>query len=133
MLVVLSLLGFGIGLIFFGFWVDNNVNIDRDGEPFQVGGALLLFAGLAFGIVAIATQVRKPFEYLDKVQERAIIVYRVENETDGSIITQNPQVYDAILQFNKDVIFAQTYHDNIWIGWFVNDKLAELDPITLGD
>lgn len=47
--------------------------------------------------------------------------------------SQNPELYEAILEFNSSVMTTRYASENLWFNWFVYAPIGELDPITLGD
>lgn len=127
MLLVLSL--FVLVVLF--AWAIDKFDWDEDVWAAWFFISLLPFIGvlLAVGEIQICGQ----FNYINKTAEREVLVYRLENETSESIITQNPELYEAILEFNSSVMTTRYASENPWFNWFVYAPIGELELIDLGE
>lgn len=39
----------------------------------------------------------------------------------------------AVSEYNYEINYEKTYQNNFWLGWFVNDDLAEMELINIED
>lgn len=135
----------GIGLMISAKIVgikEGKENSWRYDEPYPaldyIRGGIGLGFIIAFGFILFIESIilfcnRLPVHeqvyYEDMVEQREILEYRLENE--DATLNGNNELYNDILDFNKDLRKHKTYSDSIWIGWFYNQKIQEIDYIDL--
>lgn len=88
------------------------------------GFALLL--SLAFTLIA---QIPKQKDYETALYERQVIEYRLENKSEN--VVGNELLYEDIVEYNNTLRSHKRYHDNFWLNWFYNDKIATIEYIEI--
>lgn len=88
------------------------------------------FVSLVSGGIAIETQVTKDVEYEQKLYEKQILEYRLENCED---LYGNELLYADITKFNNELRNTKHWANNLWTSWFYNDKVATIDYIEIGN
>lgn len=84
---------------------------------------------ICVGIPILCIQIPKVKNYEQKMYEKNVLEYRLENYNQNLI--GNELIYNDIVEFNKSIRNAKRYSDNFWIGLFYNDKIAEIDYIQI--
>lgn len=96
----------------------------------SLGSSLLAIGVIATTVIAIlffVIQVPKQVNYENAVAKREALEYRLEHREEN--IVGNEMLYSEITEFNNGLRGKKRYADSPWIGWFVNDKIAEIDYI----
>lgn len=88
------------------------------------------FVSLVSGGIAIQTQVTKDVEYEQKIYEKQVLEYRLENCED---LQGNELLYADITKFNNELRNTKHWANNLWTSWFYNDKVATIDYIEIGN
>ena len=127
MFLIILLFVLFVGAITLTSWADYE-GWDGVGVFGGVLSILFLFGFLFFGVCAIFTQVNVKPEYEAMVQERKVIEYRLYKEDD---ITGNDDLYSCIVAFNSKVVESRTMKDNLFVNWFYNPLLADLELIEV--
>lgn len=94
-----------------------------------IGGTAIAVCG--FICLCINTDINVDLKYQNMLLKRKSIEYRLEQaESKDSFMTNIGVYYDAV-QFNNNLRAYKTYTHNFWVGWFWEDKPAELEYIEL--
>lgn len=89
-------------------------------------GAGIIGIILCLLIIAVV-QIPKQAKYEKAVMRREMLEYRLEHKEDEQ--SGNELLYSDILQFNQNLYSAKKWSKNLWVNWFWNEKIAELDYI----
>lgn len=81
------------------------------------------------GCLLIPVQAKKQENYEKTVMERDMLEYRIKNYDDN--LTGNELLYSDILSYNQKVYVNKKWSQNLWVNWFWNEKIAELDYIDI--
>jgi high-affinity nickel permease len=110
------------------FWI---IGVKQTSFGLEMGGAIsTLFSGMLFVVASIVllvvqTTAKKEFE---KVKyEKEVLEYRLE--TEG--LSGNEFLYKDIVEFNNSLRDTKYYYNGIWINWFTNKYIAEMDYIEI--
>lgn len=90
-----------------------------------VGGVATLTCSLLILTVQIPAQV----DYENKLYEREMLEYRLSQKEANEI--GNELLYNDIVTFNNELRSVKQYSDNVWVNWFVNQKIATIDYIDV--
>lgn len=123
-ILFLSLLILIVGIIIICSKKDITSAIHFVGDLLVVFGVAISFT---LGAAIIAIQTKKNAEYQSALYEKEVIEYRIENIDNNTV--GNELLYNDIVQYNNNLRKAKMFSNNLWINWFVNDKLAEIDYI----
>lgn len=123
-ILFLSLLILIVGIIIICSKKDVTSGIHFVGDLLVIFGAAISFT---LGGSIIAIQTIKDAEYQSALYEKEVIEYRIENIDNNTV--GNELLYNDIVQYNNNLRKAKMLSNNLWINWFVNDKLAEIDYI----
>lgn len=83
---------------------------------------------VCLSIIAIV-QIPRQIDYENILYEREMLEYRLENQDKN--IVGNELLYREITEFNNDLRCYTRYSDNLWINWFHNQLIAEIDYIDI--
>lgn len=83
----------------------------------------MVFAGMAIG-----TKVNCDVDYENKLAEKQMIEYRIEQDEE---IAGNELLYTQIVEFNNSLRKTKKWSSKPWTSWFHNHKIAEIDFIEL--
>ena len=124
LLTIIIALIFTLSLIF--------IIVDRYGDSLLnlIGWIVSAISGVVLFtmiIVIAVIQIRSYDEYKQAVSERETIVASLEASESPEFITT------SVISFNNKVISAKHWTGNVWIGWFVNERLNTLDEIYIND
>lgn len=99
-------------------------------------GILGLFMSIlsVFGVVitvvlSLVNQIPKQKDYETALYERQVIEYRLENKSEN--VVGNELLYEDIVEYNNTLRSHKRYHDNFWLNWFYNDKIATIEYIEI--
>lgn len=93
-------------------------------------GLVLGTIGVVTSLVIICcTQIPKNLHYEKALYEREMLVYRLENQDEN--IVGNELLYREITDFNNDLRSEKKLADNLWVNWFINEKIATIDYIEV--
>lgn len=97
--------------------------------PFWLGAILsiifILFAGGFLIDGRCPRSVDK--KYQEAMIEREALVYRLDHKDE--LIIGNEVLYKDITTFNQKINNYKLDRDNPWINWFIDPKLASIEPI----
>lgn len=85
----------------------------------------LLFATIGI----IDAQVNKDVRYQNKLYEREMLEYRIDNMEDN--LVGNEMLYKDIVEFNNDLRDVKKWANNPFTNWFYLEDIASLDYIEL--
>ena len=115
------------------------IAIDGVDHPLAVGGIcggiLALGAVIISSLCAIFTQAYIDADYEKMLLRKEVLEFRIEHE-DNVVIpydNESDNLYDAIKEFNIEILDTRTHKDNWFIGVFYNSKIATIDYIDLGE
>jgi hypothetical protein len=102
-------------------------------DGFDIVGGVSIVIGVCFLVVlsvfGICIQCLKTKEYDEYLYKRQVLEYRLEKQDEN--LTGNELLYSDIVEFNTTIYKAKRYSKNLWINWYVNDKLATIDYIEI--
>lgn len=114
---------FFVLLIVLGF-----ILADKFISDFCIPVLVVGIVGTILCVVAIAcVQIPKQSKFEKAVMRREMLEYRLEHKEDDR--AGNELLYSDILKFNQDLYSAKKWSKNLWVNWFWNEKIAELDYI----
>lgn len=125
-LLAIFILIIGIAfLIIYDKWLCWKDSLAIIGVTCVIIGAIcsVVFAGMAIG-----TKVNSDVDYENKLAEKQMIEYRIEQ---GEEIAGNELLYTQIVEFNNSLRKTKKWSSNPWTSWFYNAKIAELDYIEI--
>lgn len=121
--ITMLILGIALGALIYKDWAP---------EWFDWGSFALALVGVAGTIgcviLIIVNLCYVNIDYEDKVAERQMLEYRIENYEDA---VGNELLYDDIVEFNKDLRHTKRFYNSPWTNWFNNWKVAEIDYIGI--
>lgn len=125
-ILFLSLLILIVGIIIVTICSKKDITSDIRfvGDVLVILGVVISFT---LGTVIIAVQTTKDIGYESALYEKEVIEYRIENIYNN--VVGNELLYNDIVKYNNNLRKAKMLSNNLWINWFVNDKLAEIDYI----
>lgn len=88
-----------------------------------------IFASLFVGIGIIDVNANKEVNYQNKLYEKEMLEYRIDNMEDS--IVGNEMLYNDIVEFNNELRSVKKWANNPWTNWFYNQDIAEIDYIEL--
>lgn len=107
------------------------IGVKQTSFGLEMGGALsTLFSGmllLVALIVLLVVQLTAKKEFEKARYEKEILEYRLE--TEG--LTGNELLYKDVVEFNNSLRDTKYYYNGIWINWFTNKYIAEMDYIKI--
>lgn len=80
-------------------------------------------------VFLVCVQAPKHKNYETALYERQVIEYRLENKSEN--IVGNELLYEDIVEYNNTLRSHKRYHDNFWLNWFYNDKIATIEYIEI--
>lgn len=80
------------------------------------------------GIGAIVNVIFVDIEYEDKLVEKQMIEYRIEQSEN---LAGNELLYTQIVEFNEDLRHTKRWVKNPWTSWLNNWKVAEINYIEV--
>lgn len=107
------------------------------GEKYD-GLNVLAGLSLAFGIVGIifcipiisVVQINRQIDYEECLYEKEVLEYRLEYKDE--IVVGNELLYQEITDFNNKLRVTKRYANNLWVNWFFNQLIADIDYIDIG-
>lgn len=123
-LVVLLLIILGCVLIHYGS--GNNDNALGAGIMLVVVFSLI---GVVLGVMIIGTQSTWELDYENKIYEKQVLEYRLEQVDDN--ITGNEMLYNDIVAFNNGLRETKRWANSPWTNWFFNTDVATIDYIEI--
>jgi hypothetical protein len=105
--------------------------LDRWHESIVGMLSVVLATGILLGctIVIMTVQIPAENDYQKMLYEKEVLEYRIENEENN--IVGNELLYNDIVEFNNALRDEKYYADNLWVNWFHNAKIAEIDYIEI--
>lgn len=86
--------------------------------------------GLIFCLCFIlGNQINKNLTYEERIYEKYILEYRLEHKNED--IVGNEMLYNDIVKFNNSLRFSKKYKDSLWLNWFINEQVANIDYIEV--
>lgn len=119
-LIIVGIIGY---IVFFKLWSDCGFFISVISI---ILGAIVLLTSLCFIGKA---QINKDIKYENKLYEREVLVYRIENEDAHT--TGNELLYRDIVDFNNGLRATKKWANNPWTSWFFNEDIATIDYIEI--
>lgn len=106
-------------------------------EEYERGmfGIVCIVAGIVIAVIelivilSIRLPIPEKMEYDKMVIQRDILEYRLDNE--AATLNGNSELYNDIYDFNKILYNHKTLSNDIWLGWFCNQKIQNIDYIEL--
>ena len=123
-LVVLYFIIVGCALIHYGS--GNNDNALGAGIMLVVVFSLI---GIVLGVMIIGTQSARDLDYENKLYEKQVLEYRLEQVDDN--ITGNEMLYNDIVAFNNGLRRTKRLANSPWTNWFFNKDIATIDYIEI--
>jgi hypothetical protein len=78
----------------------------------------------AVGII-VSNTCEKDIYYQNKLYEKQVLEYRLEQIENGVNTTGNELVYSDIVKFNNSIREVKKWANNPWTSWFNNDLIAD--------
>lgn len=105
--------------------------LDKWNESISGFLCTILGTGVLLGCVICIMTVQIPAEndYQKMLYEKEVLEYRIENE--DSNIVGNELLYNDIVEFNNELRNEKYYANNLWVNWFHNAKIADIDYIEI--
>lgn len=105
---------------------DDNPIIAIFGAIFIIVGS----CGLIISLVIISiVQIPKEINYEICLNEKQILEYRLENQKEN--VFENPLLYGEIINFNNKLTRHKVCCSDLWLSWFGNEKIADIEYIKL--
>ena len=103
-----------------------------ESDYLAITSMITLVSGLLFSLFCLITiltvNIGRENDYNKMELRREVIIYRLEKDENNYILLSN-----EINEFNDIILTTKYYKDNLWVNWFFNPLLAELDIITVED
>ena len=103
-----------------------------ESDYLAITSIITLVSGLLFSLFCLITiltvNIGRENDYNKMELRREVIIYRLEKDENNYILLSN-----EINEFNDIILTTKYYKDNLWVNWFFNPLLAELDIITVED
>lgn len=80
-------------------------------------------------ILILIEQIGKDVDYQNKLYEREVLEYRIENMDDN--IVGNEMLYNDIVEFNNSLRSTKKWANNPWTNWFNNRDIATIKYIEI--
>lgn len=128
MIIILIIIGIIIGAII--CFVVSNRNYSE--VVFAIGlilAIIAIFATLFVSVGIIDAQANKDVNYQNKLYEREMLEYRIDNIEDD--VVGNEMLYNDIVEFNNELRAEKKWANNPWTNWFCNKDIAAIDYIEL--
>lgn len=123
LLLILSVVLLGLGIALFCLAWDRAVWACIGVTAIAFG----VVASLSGGIIAMWVQVNKDIDYQNALHDREVLVYRLEHQEEN--LVGNELLYAEIVDFNNRLRFEKKWANNLWVGVFNNELIADLDYI----
>ena len=97
----------------------------------HIGLVLICLFGVVFITSLVFVLLKNVSEgriFEEYIYERAVLVYRVENEKD---LKNNELLYRDIVKFNNKLRLHKHYHNSVWIGWLFSFDIAKIDYVEI--
>lgn len=96
-------------------------------------GLFLLASGFVVSLLCsgaiIDMNVGKDIDYQNKLDERELIEYRIEDK--GRNFVSDGKLYNDIVEFNNSLRKEKEGANSPWTNWFYNDDIATIDYIEV--
>lgn len=128
-LIIVGLLITGIICLVF-----NNRSWKCPDWVFGLGVFLAILSGflsLLAGIVIIDAQANEDVCYQNKLHEREVLEYRIDNMEDD--IVGNEMLYNDIVEFNNSLRSVKKWANNPFTNWFCAEDVATIDYIEINN
>ena len=106
--------------------------LDTVGCTLFIGGLIVVLLGMAFGI---GHTINYELNRKDAIEQREIIVYRLEQQTNSDAhsgdIVVNGGAYEDARKFNQTVRYQNKWGTNLWFNWFVGWDYVGLEEIDI--
>lgn len=125
-LIAIVLLIVGIGLI---KYYDKHWKADW---AFFVGMVLVILMGLFVifgGLCAADTQINKEVTYQNKLHEKEMLEYRIDNMEEN--VVGNEMLYNDIVEFNNELRDVKKWANNPFTSWFYVKDVATIDYVEI--
>lgn len=113
--------------------VCNSINYDWADAWYGILGlfmsVLSLIVFVSSSVIALVTQIPKQKNYESALYERQVIEYRLDHKSEN--VVGNELLYEDIVEYNNALRSHKRYHDNFWLSWFYNDKIATIEYIEI--
>ena len=119
-----------IGLLILGVVLINRSNYN-DLADF-IGMLLVIFMSVGIiicGIGIISTQVNKEVTYQNKLHEKEMLEYRIDNIEED--VVGNEMLYNDIVEFNNELRDVKKWANNPFTNWFYVKDVATIDYVEL--
>lgn len=90
---------------------------------------IAIFTSLIVGVAIIDVNVNKEVNYQNKLYEREMLEYRIDNMENN--IVGNEMLYNDIIEFNNELRSVKKWANNPWTNWFYSQDVASIDYIEL--
>ena len=92
--------------------------------------SIVLVAILVLGIVAGVTHSQEDYKYNEMLYERKVIVKTLDRGGNNTVQFENQEyIIERVNEFNAEILKSREFGDNFWVGWFIYDKIADIDLI----
>lgn len=129
-ITLIALICLIVGIIL--FVIDDKFAITSYGSLSSFGLFLLVF-GIAIlfscGAMILDMNVDKDIDYQNKLDERELIEYRIEDK--GRNFVSDGKLYNDIVEFNNSLRKVKEGANSPWTNWFYNDDIATIDYIEV--
>ena len=90
-----------------------------------------IIAIIFISICIIDVQVNRDISYQNKLYEREMLEYRVNNMEDN--VVGNEMLYNDIVEFNNELRSIKKWANSPWTNWFNNQMIASMDYIEINN
>lgn len=121
-----------IGLLILGVVLINRSNYNDVAE--FIGVMLVVIMALVVGIcsiVIIKTQMNKEVIYQNKLYEKEVLEYRIDNMEED--VVGNEMLYNDIVEFNNELRDVKKWANNPLVNWFYAKDVATIDYVELDE
>lgn len=128
-IIIASLVLLVIGIIMVYAYM-NSVSLPEGILVFGVAFTIIFAVVLITCVMcAIDTNINRDLYYQNKLHEREILEYRINQIENNNI--GNELLYNDIVEFNNDLRSVKKWANNFWVNLFYVQEIAELDYIEV--
>lgn len=114
-------------------YIDAKKSLANDNPIIAILGYIFIIigsCGLFFSLVIISiVQIPKEINYEKCLNEKQILEYRLENQKEN--VFENSLLYNEIINFNNKLTTHKVCCSDLWLNWFGNEKIADIEYIKL--
>lgn len=114
-------------------YIDVKKSLANDNPIIAIFGFIFIIigsCGLIFSLIIISiVQIPKEIDYEKCLNEKRILEYRLENQKEN--VFENSLLYNEIINFNNELTTHKVCCSDLWLSWFGNEKIANIEYIKL--